>query len=193
MSEVEHPAHKREQHEPEELHTAIPPFLVVVFAAIVGWGLWYYFQHSGFPPRAGDSRTAIVIDRSAKLDGGAIYSGNCAACHQATGMGLPGVFPPLVASEWASSTDKAIPVQVLLHGLEGSITVNGTSYSGAMPSFKQLGDREIAAVLSHVRSAWGNSASAVTADDVAAGRRRFSDRSTAWQGETELKAATGAP
>jgi mono/diheme cytochrome c family protein len=103
------------------------------------------------------------------------------------------VFPPLVASEWVVSADTAIPVQILLHGLEGTITVNGTPYSGAMPSFKQLGDAEIAAVLSHIRAAWGNSASAITADEVAAGRQKFPDRAGAWQGEAELKAKVGAP
>lgn len=193
MSEKKHPAHQREQHEPEELHTAIPPFLVLVFAAIIGWGLWYYFQHSGFPLQAGDSRTAIVIDPSAKVDGAATYSGNCAACHQATGMGLPGVFPPLAGAEWVTTADKSIPVQILLHGLEGVVTVKGVSYSGAMPSFKQLSDAEIAAVLSHVRSAWGNNASVITAEDVAAGRKAFPDRSRAWQGEVEIKAEVGAP
>lgn len=193
MNENGHPAHQREQHEPEELHTAIPPFLVAVFAGIVAWGLWYYFQNSGFPLRAGDSRSAIVIDPSAKVDGGAIFAGNCASCHQATGLGMPGVFPPLVASEWVLTADKSIPVQILLHGLEGTVTVKGASYSGAMPSFKQLSDGEIAAVLTHIRSTWGNDGSAITAEDVAAGRKAFPDRSTAWQGEAELKAEVGSP
>jgi mono/diheme cytochrome c family protein len=193
MSENEHPSYRREQHEPEELHTAIPPWLVVVFAAIVGWGLWYYFQHSGFPLQAGDSRTAIVVDPSAAVDGGAVYAGNCASCHQATGEGLPGVFPPLAAAEWAIAGDKAIPVQILLHGLNGAITVKGASYSGQMPAFNQLSDAEIAAVLSHVRSSWGNEAGAITAEDVAAGRKVFPDRTTAWQGEVELKAEVGSP
>ena len=48
-------------------------------------------------------------------------------------------------------------------------------------------------MLSHVRSTWGNDASAITAEDVAAGRKAFPDRSTAWQGEVELKAEVGAP
>ena len=192
MSDERHPAHRREQHEPEELHTAIPPLLVVVFAVIVSWGLWYYFQRSGYPLDAGDSRTAVVIDPSAKVDGAAVYSGNCVSCHQATGAGLPGAFPPLAGSEWVVA-DKAIPVQILLHGLQGQVTVKGASYSGVMPSFTQLSDAEIAAVLSHVRSSWGNAAGPITANDVAAGRKAFADRATPWQGEAEIKSKVGAP
>jgi mono/diheme cytochrome c family protein len=66
-----------------------------------------------------------------------------------------------------------VPISVLLHGIEGPITVNGQQYSGLMPPFGiavEMSDAEVATVLTYIRSSWGNSASAVTAHEVAAVR-----------------------
>lgn len=188
-------ARNREQHEPEELHTPIGWPLLLVFLGIISFGAVYYFRDllsaNGAPSDAGDRRSIVVIDPRAKADGAAVFSGNCAACHQATGLGLPGVFPPLAGSEWAMAK-KDIPVQILLHGLSGTVTVKGSTFAGAMPSFAQLKDAEIAAVLSHVRKTWGNSAGEVTADDIAAGRKAFPDQTAAWS-ESELREKVGGP
>lgn len=120
-------------------------------------------------------------------DGQALY-GRCAACHQPTGAGLPGAFPPLSASEWVTG-DPTIPIKVVLHGLQGEITVAGSTYNSVMLPYGgtgEMNDAEVAAVLTYVRSAFGNSASAVTADEVAAVRAATSGRTTPWTAE-ELK------
>lgn len=121
------------------------------------------------------------------LDGQALY-GRCAARHQANGAGLAGAFPPLSASEWVTG-DPTIPIKVVLHGLQGAITVAGSTYNSVMLPYGgtgEMNDAEVAAVLTYVRSSFGNSAPAVTADEVAAVRAATSGRTTPWTAE-ELK------
>ena len=65
--------------------------------------------------------------------------------------------------------------------------VNGVTYNGAMPTFgAQLSDAEIAAVLTHVRSHWGNTAGAVGAQQVTAQRAATAQRNEPWQGDADL-------
>ena len=108
--------------------------------------------------------------------GEAIYQ-RCVTCHQANGQGTPGAFPPLAGSEFANASNPAVPIRILLHGLQGPITVKGTQYSSAMPAYGTgvaMSDDEIAAVLTYVRQSWGNASGAVKAEDVA--RERASAR-----------------
>ena len=88
----------------------------------------------------------------AQPSGAEIYASRCIACHQAGGVGTPGLAPPLVANvgrHAASSEGHEYLVRVLLHGLAGSITVNGVRYVGAMPQ-AQLANPELVAVMVHV-------------------------------------------
>lgn len=120
-------------------------------------------------------------------DGQALY-GRCAACHQPNGAGLAGAFPPLSASEWVTGNAE-VPIRVVLHGLQGEINVAGSTYNSVMLPYGgtgEMNDAEVAAVLTYVRSSFGNSASAVTADEVAAVRAATSGRTTPWTAE-ELK------
>ncbi len=98
-------------------------------------------------------------------DGAQLYTQHCQACHQANGQGVAGTFPPLAGNSNLQSTDFAI--SVVLNGLSAPITVNGTQYQGQMPAWgDQLSDDEIAAVLTHERTSWGNNFGAVSAGDV---------------------------
>ncbi len=97
----------------------------------------------------------------------------CATCHGAQGEGTPGVFPPLAGSEYVTTENLAVPIRILLHGMQGPVTVRGVEYNGVMPPFGigvEMPDADVAPVLTYVRQAWGNAASAVTAQDVAAER-----------------------
>ncbi|MEX0994998.1 MAG: cytochrome c, partial [Balneolaceae bacterium] len=69
------------------------------------------------------------------LNGESLYTQNCASCHGNNAKGVSGVFPPLVNSKWVTE-DKSIPIQILLHGLQGEVEVQGQTYQGVMPSFK---------------------------------------------------------
>ncbi|MGD0483086.1 MAG: cytochrome c [Gemmatimonadales bacterium] len=116
----------------------------------------------------------------APVDGASVFSSRCAMCHQATGQGLPGAFPPLAGSEYALG-DAERAVRIVLRGLSGPVTVKGLSFNGAMPAWAdQLSDAEIAAVLTYVRSSFGNAAPAVTADVVAAQRSATASRTAPW-------------
>lgn len=178
---------RRERGEPDELHSPVPWPITIFAAVLIAWGAFYYFQNTGYPVAAGDRRTPIQAQALNDIDGSVVYAGNCAACHQATGMGLSGVFPPLVGSAWVVENEGRL-VQILLHGVQGELVVNGVTYNGVMPAFPQLSDGELAAVLTYIRQSWGNTGSEISAAQVAAGRELYPDRQQAWQGGAELDA-----
>ena len=113
-------------------------------------------------------------------DGKQVYATTCAACHQTTGEGVAGVFPPLAGSEWVTG-DEAKLALIILHGVTGPIEVAGETYNGMMPPWGgTMKDADIAAVLTYVRSAWGNKAAPVTAAKVASIRAAHGSRTTPW-------------
>ncbi|GLV47733.1 cytochrome c-552 [Thermus sp. LT1-2-5] len=94
----------------------------------------------------------------AQADGAKLYA-QCAGCHQANGQGIPGAFPPLaghVAEILAKQGGREYLIKVLLWGLQGQIEVKGMKYNGAMPAYNGLKDEEIAALLNHIATAWGD-------------------------------------
>jgi cytochrome c oxidase cbb3-type subunit 2 len=95
-----------------------------------------------------------------------LYTAHCAACHQAQGQGLPGAFPPLAGNDVVLDDDATEHIDIILHGLTGK-TIDGVDYSSPMPAFPQLSDEQIAAIVNHERTSWGNAAPTVTSDDVA--------------------------
>lgn len=100
----------------------------------------------------------ILAHPAQAAKGGAELYSVCATCHQATGKGIPGAFPPLAghAADLVKA-DRTYPVDVILYGLSGKIDVDGKTYNNVMPEQgSQLSDDEIAAVLNHVLSSWGN-------------------------------------
>jgi len=106
------------------------------------------------------------------------YGEVCAACHQLDGTGLEGVFPPLAGAEYVNAP-AIVPIAIVLHGLQGEITVKGKQYNGAMMAWGNvLNDDDLAATLTYVRSQWGNRAAPVTAAQVRAVRARLASRTT---------------
>ena len=99
--------------------------------------------------------------------GEAVFLANCAACHQPTGQGLAGAFPPLAGSDFLKGDRKAV-MSAALFGLSGPVTVNGVEYNGVMPSMGHLPNDDLAAALTYVFGAWGNDGSAVSVAEVAA-------------------------
>jgi mono/diheme cytochrome c family protein len=94
--------------------------------------------------------------------GQALFEDRCADCHRVSGEGLPPTFPPLNGSALVQG-DPAKVIDTVLNGRKGLST---------MPAWKDiLSDQEVAAILTYVRSAWGNRAGAVTAEQVAARRK----------------------
>ncbi len=120
-------------------------------------------------------------------EGKKVYMTVCVACHQPTGMGLPPVFPPLAKTEYVTGSPERFAAMIL-KGNAGPMTINGMTYNQIMPGQEAtLTDEKIAAVMTYVRQSFGNSASAVTTDIVAAARKKFAGRTAPWT-EAELKA-----
>ena len=106
-------------------------------------------------PAASDSDTAAELP-----DGSQIYA-QCAGCHGQQGQGVPGAFPPLAEHMpvlYNADGGREYLVSVMLYGLQGQIEVEGQTYNGVMPAWPQLSDAEIAAVLNHELTSWGNEA-----------------------------------
>ncbi len=98
-------------------------------------------------------------------DGSRVYGANCASCHQATGLGLPGAFPPLAGNSVVLADDPTEHIRTTIFGIQGK-TIDGVDYASPMPGFGFLSDEELTAVINHERTSWGNDAPTVTVDDV---------------------------
>ncbi|MFP3891806.1 cytochrome c [uncultured Ralstonia sp.] len=181
-------AREREHEDPHEGSNPISRAVLILAAGLAAWGAWYIATAPiDQPARLGDRRT--VADLTAKAggaDGASIFTARCVACHQATGMGLPGAFPPLAGSEWVNGDAHKV-ASIVLRGITGPLTVKGAQFNGAMPPFAdQLSDAEIAAVLTHVRSQWGNSTPPITPDIVAETRTKTASMTGPFAGEAAL-------
>jgi mono/diheme cytochrome c family protein len=139
------------------------------------------------------SAAAAVVVPAGPTDPGEQVFQTCAACHQANAMGLPGAFPPLAGSEWVSA-DPETPIRVVLYGLSGPITVKGATFNSMMPPPPGLDDKKISLVLTHVRSHFGNTASAISEAQVAAVRSAIGARSKPFTADElqALRPAAGA-
>ena len=122
--------------------------------------------------------------------GSDIYDRFCVNCQQADGMGIPGAFPPVYESEWVNG-DVGRLIRLVLNGMQGPMTVKGERYNNVMTPHDFLDDAQIAAVLTYVRSSFGNSSGAVVLNDVTA-VRAVNEQQDFWLPE-ELEAETGIP
>jgi nitrite reductase (NO-forming)/hydroxylamine reductase len=128
---------------------------------------------------AGSSDTAVHTAEVAAAGAGelmargeGVFLSNCAACHQPTGLGLAGAFPPLAGSDFLQGNRREV-LAAALFGLDGPITVNGVEYNGVMPSQGHLTDADLAAAITYVFGSWGNNLAAVSAAEVAALREEL--------------------
>lgn len=183
---------RRENPDPHEQTRPVPRPLLMLAALLVAVGGAYIVLSDIETPAAwGDGRQAEELVGAKRRggpssDGAALFASHCAACHQATGEGLPGVFPPLAGSEWVNGRDSTVAA-IVLHGITGSLTVKGSHYNGAMPTFGgQLSDEQIAALLSYLRRQWGNQAAPVTAETVAQTREAHKARTAPFAGDADL-------
>lgn len=123
--------------------------------------------------------------------GAQLYSMTCAACHQANGAGLPGQYPPLAPSEFATGDDQRL-IHIVLRGLTGEIEVEGEMFKGDMPGWAPaLTNAQVAVVLTYVRSSFGNKASAITVEQVAKIRTASAARKKPYTA-TELTSLLGS-
>lgn len=120
-------------------------------------------------------------DRDMFIRGKEIYGrdGYCATCHQPDGGGLTASgFPALVGTQWVMGNEERL-IKIALNGIYGPIEVNGNKFGGQVPMTPfggMLKDDEIAAVLTYVRNAFGNKASAISPDKVKLVRETIKDK-----------------
>jgi mono/diheme cytochrome c family protein len=87
-----------------------------------------------------------------------VYENNCSDCHRSNGEGLPVKFPALKGNTYVLGDPQAV-IGTVVNGRKGSL--------GLMPAWKEhLDDNQIAAAISYIRNAWGNTAAVVKPEDV---------------------------
>ena len=202
-----HRAILREPRDPVEGREPLPWYFVAAIAFALFIGGWYLGRYGGefgtqshiaLGGREGGIAAAAAGQSAAATGdpvaaGGAVYDKNCEVCHQPAGQGVPGVFPPLVGSEWVTGDPETL-ARILLHGLQGPIEVAGAMYNGAMPAWKDvLTDEEIAAVGTYVRQMESNDAPALPPETVSAVREAEASRTTPWSADELRQAAAAGP
>ncbi len=112
---------------------------------------------------------ALTVEQQSKA-GQALFAGTCSTCHQASGAGLPGVFPPLAKSDWLAANPKRA-IDVVLGGMTGPVKINGQDCNSVMPPMNQLTDDEVTNILTYVMGSWGNPGGKFTKAEVAERRK----------------------
>lgn len=113
-------------------------------------------------------------------DGKALYI-RCASCHQQNGAGITNAIPPLAGSSWVTGPASRT-IAIVIHGVQGPIKVGNITYNGMMSAYgigQPMTDAEVAAVVTYIRTNFGNKASPVTAAQVAQVRTATKGRKTA--------------
>lgn len=144
-------------------------FLVSSLAVLLVSAVFVSAQEAAFDVKASAER------------GKPLYLQTCIACHQPTGLGLPGAFPPLGGSEYTAGTPRRM-VAMMLKGMQGPLTVKGITYNNIMialdvqfPIYKE--DAKVADVANYVRTSFGNAATEpVTPQLVAEVRAKWASR-----------------
>jgi mono/diheme cytochrome c family protein len=178
-------------------HLTVPVSIITLMVVLIFLGGVYFDHHSGWfdaqvyqPYTSAEQLDAYQPKSGAAAlaaRGKAVYENICGTCHAPDGMGKPGQAPPLAGSEWVNAKGFKALTEIPQRGLSGAITVKGENWNMSMAAMgQQLSDADLAAVLTYIRSSWGNKADAVTADDVKSVRAAISSHA-AINGEQELK------
>ena len=177
---------------------ALPMWLIILMFVILYWGAIYFDANGGwFDPKVYGPYNSLaqlepyqpVGEGGLAAQGKAVYARTCVACHQATGLGAPGQFPPLAGSEWVNETEPGRMIRAVLNGLQGPISVHGANYNNVMVPWNSLSDEDIAAVITYVRGnkEWGNNSSAVTPERVKAVREKVKTHPASFSPDELLK------
>jgi mono/diheme cytochrome c family protein len=182
--------------EPVARRGEVPALLLMLLAALIYFGDMFVVENGGqldarvhHPFRTVkdlDDLQPKGEDDLLRAKGQKIYKMYCAACHQDDGNGSPSQnVPPLAASDWVTPKDPSRIIRVVLNGLTGPIVVNGKPWGVAamVPWRDSLTDDDVAAVLTYVRTSWGNKAPAVKADAVKKIRDATKDKNGNWTGD----------
>jgi mono/diheme cytochrome c family protein len=170
--------------EPTVTRSAAPMWIIVVTLTLLFFGGLYLDSHGGWF----DARVYQPFNSAEKVEafqpksgaasmmalGKARYEAICGICHGTDGLGKPGMAPPLAGSEWVNAKGHNRLAHITLTGLIGPINVAGKEWNMSMAAMgASLPDDDLAAVLTYIRSSWGNKAAPVTGDDIKAIRAQL--------------------
>lgn len=173
--------------------------VLFILLALGGYGGAHYLEHysGGFNAKVYEPfpNHAFLVKYPPLGEGGGpvakgkrVYETYCQVCHQPSGLGLPGQFPPLAGSEWVVAKKSDRIIRIVLNGLAGPVEVKGQQFNAAMVPFGPvLGDEDIANVLSYIRATWGNSADPVKTEEVKAIRAEAQSRALPWSAQELLQ------
>lgn len=199
-----HSAIIREKIEPRVGREPLSLWLIAIYGLAVFFGGGYLGRYAGnwsgdgldylgnAPRVATHPGAGTGAEQATELTpaqkGAKIFSANCATCHQPTGLGVAGQYPPLAGSEYVNGGTRRLGM-ILLKGLQGPLTVKGAQFGSAVmqPWEKTLTDQKIAEVLTYVRQEWGNTGGPVAPEGIAALRKELAGRTESW-GQADLEA-----
>jgi mono/diheme cytochrome c family protein len=174
----------RDKEEPSQGFSGTPVFLVFLVCALGFWaGVYLTRNAGGFSPAVFDHTAVAASGNEAPKafqpdaeKGLQLYTVHCATCHQPTGLGMAGIFPPLAKSNWIDGNQERT-VKIILAGIAGEMTVNGNTYNGNMPNVgAALKDGQIAHIVTYINQAWGNAQPPITDAEVAEVRKKVGAR-----------------
>ncbi len=192
-----HAAIAREKREPRVGLEPLSMWLIIVYGLALFFGGAYLGRFSGnfsgdsldvsFAPGkshggpgggagAGAEQPLTPAERGKKL-----FSANCATCHQMSGLGVPGQYPPLAGSEYVNGGTRRLGM-ILLKGLVGPVKVEGKEFGAAQMQAWETNftDQKIADILTFIRQEWGNTGGPVAAEGISALRKELASRKESW-------------
>lgn len=116
-----------------------------------------------YKPQSPAATSGSTSNQKAGLDGKALFAANCQSCHQENGEGLPGAFPPLKGSGIVNGDDLELYVDIIMNGYSGRPGFGEMPSVGTNMSFNE---EQIAAIMNHERTSWGNSGKKVTPEEI---------------------------
>jgi mono/diheme cytochrome c family protein len=193
-----HAAIQREKREPRVGLEPLSIWLIAIYGLAIFLGGAYLGRYSGNfsgdgldplggpPPTAKKGAAGGGEQQQAELSphdrGKKVFLANCAVCHQANGLGSESQsYPPLAGSEFTTGGSRR-PAMIVMKGLQGPVKVKGKQFGAAvMQPWESLGDQKVADVLTYERSEWGNNASPVTKEQIAALRKELASHPGSYQ------------
>jgi len=163
--------------EPVSDRSQTPMWIFVLTLTLLYLGAVYFDRHSGwfdkdvYSPYANAAMLESYQPKSgaamAAAQGKRVYEQVCGLCHGTDGLGKPGQAPALAGSEWVIAAGHNRLAHIPLLGINGQISVAGKGWNLGMAAMgASLSNSDLAAVLTYIRTSWGNKAGEVTADDI---------------------------